>query len=196
MWYERFWLWAKEHLTITVPGVVFVFTAAWVLMLAVQNGAVGAAWVQAFGSIGAILAATYIASNSRRVEEARERKKDAVIGLALLYRVEEAKSTLYTLSLFMAHSYNAHHTIDRHEATEQLDLEIRSLLAVDLFTLPSPHLVNALIETISQLDDARWIAGALDLPAFIERGGNLGPFAEHIDKVETLIKVIREIADA
>jgi len=60
MWYERGWRWAREHLTITVPGVVLIFAATYIMMLAVNAGEVGAAWVQAIGSVAAILAAWMI----------------------------------------------------------------------------------------------------------------------------------------
>lgn len=57
MWYERSWQWAKEHLTITVPGVALIFAATFIVMLAVNAGEVGASWVQAVGSIIGIIGA-------------------------------------------------------------------------------------------------------------------------------------------
>lgn len=60
MWFERAWQWAKEHLMITVPGAVLVFATTYVLMLAVHAGEAGAAWVQAIGSIMALIGAIYL----------------------------------------------------------------------------------------------------------------------------------------
>lgn len=89
MWYERSWQWAKAHLTITVPGVVLVFAATYVLMLAVNAGEVGAAWVQAVGSVVAILFSVYIARrDSRRAN--REKKDRDQVQLEVIARVVEA----------------------------------------------------------------------------------------------------------
>ncbi|MFI8736553.1 hypothetical protein ACIGKM_11630 [Ectopseudomonas toyotomiensis] len=77
MWYERSWQWAKEHLTITVPGVVSIFAATYVVMLAVNAGEVGAAWVQAVGSVVAILAAWIIPHRHELAKE--QRQKNAII---------------------------------------------------------------------------------------------------------------------
>ncbi|WP_395504689.1 hypothetical protein [Ectopseudomonas hydrolytica] len=77
MWYERSWQWAKEHLTVTVPGVVLIFFATYVLMLAVNAGEVGASWVQTFGSLVGLGIAIWLPwqdSKRRHKEElARER---------------------------------------------------------------------------------------------------------------------------
>nr|WP_256834516.1 hypothetical protein [Pseudomonas oleovorans] len=73
MWYERGWIWAKEHLTITVPGVVSIFAATYFVMLAVNAGEVGAAWVQAVGSILALVGAIYLPIiHSKQLEKQRE----------------------------------------------------------------------------------------------------------------------------
>lgn len=76
MWYERGWQWAKEHLTITAPGVVLIFAATYIVMLAVNAGEVGAAWVQAVGSIAAIGVAIWISHRQaqRELHERRERE--------------------------------------------------------------------------------------------------------------------------
>lgn len=74
MRYERGWRWAKEHLTITVPGVVLIFAATYIVMLAVNAGEVGAAWVQAVGSIAAIGVAIWI-SNRQALREMHERRE-------------------------------------------------------------------------------------------------------------------------
>jgi len=57
----------------TVPGAVVLFAAMWVVMLAVKNGVTGAAWVQAVGSIGAILVAIWVSERSHK--KARETEK-------------------------------------------------------------------------------------------------------------------------
>lgn len=77
MWYEHGWRWAKEHLTITVPGVVLIFSATFIVMLAVNAGEVGAAWVQAVGSVVAILAAWIIPHRHELAKE--KRQKNAII---------------------------------------------------------------------------------------------------------------------
>uniref|UniRef100_A4XZH4 Uncharacterized protein n=1 Tax=Ectopseudomonas mendocina (strain ymp) TaxID=399739 RepID=A4XZH4_ECTM1 len=73
MWYDRWWQWAKEHLTITVPGVVVIFAATYLLMLAVNAGQTGAAWVQAAGSILALIVAIAVPARMKRQDDlARE----------------------------------------------------------------------------------------------------------------------------
>ena len=197
MWYEKAWRWAKEELTITVPGVVVAFAATYILMLAVQAGAAGAAWVQAFGSIGAILAATYIANESRRADRERERRREAVICLALLYRVEAAKMMLSALSYELRDSYYTSDEIERSQidgAIEALNAHIHILRAFDQLLLPDPRLVNALFDLIDQLVEATWIADAIDLSHFIELGKVDGPFSENIERIEGHIELIREFA--
>ncbi|WP_417312223.1 hypothetical protein [Ectopseudomonas khazarica] len=73
MWYERGWQWAKEHLTITVPGALLIFAATYMVMLAVDAGEVGAAWVQAVGSVTAILVAVRVSQ-----KETRDRERDRI----------------------------------------------------------------------------------------------------------------------
>ncbi|WP_347505202.1 hypothetical protein [Pseudomonas anguilliseptica] len=82
MWYERAWQWAKEHLTITVPGAVLIFAATYILMLAVNAGEVGAAWVQAVGSVAAIGVAIFISGRQHAHDQmkATEAALDAEIG--------------------------------------------------------------------------------------------------------------------
>ncbi|WP_158704625.1 hypothetical protein [Ectopseudomonas mendocina] len=79
MWYERVWHWMRERLTITVPGVVAIFAGAYILMLAVNAGVVGAAWVQAVGSVAAILAAIWVSQiqHQRQVEHHRRQAIDS-----------------------------------------------------------------------------------------------------------------------
>jgi len=68
MWYERSWRWAKEHLTVTVPGAVLIFAATFIVMLAVNAGEVGAAWVQAVGSVVAILVAVWVSHREVKLQ--------------------------------------------------------------------------------------------------------------------------------
>jgi hypothetical protein len=84
MWYERGWQWAREHLTITVPGVVLIFAATYVLMLAVNAGEAGATWVGAIGSVGAILggfAGLYF--QQRHQQHEQDRRAYALMNKAL-----------------------------------------------------------------------------------------------------------------
>jgi len=71
MYCRNAWRALKEHAAITVPGVVGVFAAVYVLMLAVHAGEVGAAWVQAIGSISAIIAAWLIPLMHERARQKR-----------------------------------------------------------------------------------------------------------------------------
>lgn len=89
MWYTHAWQWAKAHLTVTVPGAVLVFAATWVLMLAIQSGASGAAWVQAVGSVAAIFISVWIAQAADRRTERARRERDRV-QLQIIARVVEA----------------------------------------------------------------------------------------------------------
>ena len=182
----------------TVPGVVLVFAAVYVLMLAIEAEEVGAAWIQAFGSIGAILAATYIAHEDRRVERLRERRKEAVICLALLYQVEEAKAILYTQSILLRYEHQGaltvtKSTVDRSMAS--LRDTIQRLRSIDRTSLPDPILVNVLVDIIRQLEDAAWIAEAEELLTLIESHGPIGPFKDSIEQVEKGIEVIRKFTE-
>lgn len=84
MWYERIWCWAKEHMKVTVPGVVLIFAATWVLMLAVNAGEAGAAWVGAIGSVGAILGGfAGLFFQQRHQQHEQDRKAYALMTKAL-----------------------------------------------------------------------------------------------------------------
>lgn len=55
---ERITGWLKRHST--VPGAVVVFAVTYVLVLAINAGVVGAAWVQAVGSVLALIGAIFL----------------------------------------------------------------------------------------------------------------------------------------
>lgn len=71
MWCDRAWGFVKRHST--VPGFVVVFAATYVLVLAMNAGETGAAWVQAIGSIAAIIAAWVIPYRHELAKETRQR---------------------------------------------------------------------------------------------------------------------------
>ncbi|WP_417797147.1 hypothetical protein [Stutzerimonas nitrititolerans] len=66
----------------TVAGVVGLFALVWIIMLAVQNGAVGAAWVQAIGSVVAIIVAIAVAYHSQQQAQDMRAAADAERDLA------------------------------------------------------------------------------------------------------------------
>ena len=187
---DKVWGFVKRHST--VPGVVIIFAATYILMLAVHAGETGAAWIQAFGSIGAILAAAYIASQDRRETREREVRKETVICLALLIKVQDARNVVWALNLSFMHDYNANRTIaaDRVKSgIAALDVHIQHLRAVDLASLPHPRLVNTLVDVIDTVEDARSIA-ANDLVNYIKHHGQRGPFWRHLNDAERHIEVI------
>lgn len=157
-----------------------------------------AGWIQAFGSIGAILAAAYIASEDRRSERLRDKKKEAVICLALLYQAEEAKAVLWARSITFKHQYDATMEIPKSmidSVVSNLDGQIQAMQAIDLYALPDPRLVNIVVAITAHLDDARYITmEALD--EFIRIHSQHGPFKEHVDDVIQLIEEIRQFTDS
>lgn len=74
MWCKRIWIFVKRHST--VPGAVVVFALAYILMLAVNAGGVGASWVQAVGSILAIGAGFAVVRYQDRARD-RDRLREA-----------------------------------------------------------------------------------------------------------------------
>ncbi|MCE4070144.1 MULTISPECIES: hypothetical protein [Pseudomonas] len=87
MWYQAAWAFMKEHVTVTVPGVVAIFAVTFCLVLAMEAGDSGAAWVQAVGSIAAIAAAIWVASDQGRRQLELQRHQEAqalkkVVGVA------------------------------------------------------------------------------------------------------------------
>jgi hypothetical protein len=68
MWCDQIWGFIKQHST--VPGAVVLFATTYVLALAMDAGAAGAAWVQAVGSVAAICAAIWI-SKWQEVQQRR-----------------------------------------------------------------------------------------------------------------------------
>ncbi|MTZ15077.1 hypothetical protein GNE00_15095 [Pseudomonas sp. JL972] len=77
-------VWLKANAT--VPGVVVLFVAAWMIMLAVQNGEAGAAWVQAIGSVAAILAAWWLANGQAQREREHARREEARLRIERKYQ--------------------------------------------------------------------------------------------------------------
>lgn len=70
---DRAWQFIKRHST--VPGAVVVFAATYILMLAVNAGDAGANWVQAIGSIIAIVAAGYFPIWHSKVERKNHQQR-------------------------------------------------------------------------------------------------------------------------
>lgn len=93
MWCERIWIFVKRHAT--VPGAVVVFALAYILMLAVNAGEVGASWVQAIGSIAAIGAAAYLPL--WHLERA-ERKRQSTLRGILRVLIENTLDKLWLLT--------------------------------------------------------------------------------------------------
>lgn len=60
MGYQKVWEFVRDHVTITVPGVVLVFAGTFCLVLAMESGEAGAAWVQAIGSVLALAGAAWL----------------------------------------------------------------------------------------------------------------------------------------
>lgn len=103
MWCERVFEFLKRHST--VPGAVVVFAITYVVMLAVNAGEVGAAWVQAIGSILALVGAAVLPVFHARVSAKQaERESIQLLStfahhafdmLSLLNRVFEDESKWY-----------------------------------------------------------------------------------------------------
>ncbi len=123
MWYEKLWGWARETVTITVPGVVGVFALTYVLVLAIQAGEAGAAWVQAVGSVVAIAVAIQVARTSQQharglwATEAAER--DYAHAVRLFTVMWEAKMAVEQLRV------QASENINRPEEVEATWGEVR-----------------------------------------------------------------------
>lgn len=83
----------KRH--ITLPGTVLVFAGVWLIMLAVEAGATGAAWVQAIGSILALIAAGLLPVAHQRMNDKRRGEERL---LALSHLVDEALYEIWILS--------------------------------------------------------------------------------------------------
>lgn len=85
MWCDRVMGFIKRYLT--VPGAVLVFAFTYLIMLAVNAGETGAAWVQAVGSVCAILVAIWISERGHQrdrdnAEEEAHAECSRLIGLA------------------------------------------------------------------------------------------------------------------
>lgn len=149
---DKVWGFVKRYLT--VPGVVIIFAAAWVLMLAVDAGATGAAWIQAFGSIGAIIAATYIARSDRKVQQDRDKERIQVMYVALSVKLLEAKLLVERINkeLERGDQFQAVTKARLYQSLqEQVDQKIEELGTFSLSELPSPEIVNALVAAISTM---------------------------------------------
>lgn len=140
----------KSHST--VPGAVAVFAAVWVLMLAVDNGETGAQWVDAIGSVGAILAAAWIASSDRRAARFRDDQRAQVVCIAIERLVNAALLDMDLLNQAMAQypevvtSSSPEFIRDR---VARVELRLQELKGVDLMQLPTPEVVGAVIGIVT-----------------------------------------------
>ncbi|WP_162949692.1 hypothetical protein [Pseudomonas aeruginosa] len=82
------WSFVKRHVAVTVPGVVGVFTITFCLVLAIEAGEVGAAWVQAIGSIIALVGAAWLPIIHSR-KAARDRAVSALENMRVIAEVCE-----------------------------------------------------------------------------------------------------------
>ena len=153
---KKVWGFVKRHST--VSGVLIVFAATYVLMLAVHAGETGAAWIQAFGSIGAILAATYIAHQDRRAVRQQEQKKEVVLCLAISIHVQDARGMLKNLSVKCMHAYNEQRYLIAHEISQiekTLDKCAGELRAIDPLMLQDPNTFNTYISAVRIVEAMR-----------------------------------------
>lgn len=151
MWYERGWRWAKEHLTITVPGVVLIFAATYIVVLAVNAGEVGAAWVQAVGSVAAILAAIWIANRQHLEIKAAKHEQDKIV-IALIL---EIASRVRTGGGGLIHSLSEDHSRRDQSILDwlvYLERERTFLRSIDLVRLPSVRIAKYVLLLISNIE--------------------------------------------
>lgn len=134
MWCERIGKFFRTYTT--VPGVVVVFALTFVLMLAVQSGEAGAAWVQAIGSIAAILAAMWIAN----IQSAAQKKEaDGLRQVAVKALIELSDRACFAVVM-------ASHKADEgelgYEEAQGVRESLKAYSAVDIFKLPFPKLIE------------------------------------------------------
>lgn len=170
MRYEHFWSWAKGHLTITVPGAVLIFAATFILMLAVNAGAVGAAWVQAVGSVAAILVAVWLneRQSAHRICEARQHRRDQahkVLAIAGLVVPRFKTSCLV---------YKGAPQVVLQRVAQAVKEDAALLRQFDLALIPTPAITDLWLELITCVfageDDLAKLAGIIPADG-IERHG-------------------------
>lgn len=187
---DKVWGFVKRHST--VPGVVIIFAATWVFMLAVEAGQQGAAWIQAFGSIAAILAATHIAHEDRRAEARREHKRGQVQYRALLIKMESAHHVLFAANVLLSEEFQDGYESDDMllSAIEGMDESVAEMQSVSLTSLPDPEALDAVVNAITALKGAKVIAES-DLMKIAEVYEHGGPFRQHVESMTNCISVIR-----
>ena len=136
----------------SVQNVVLACSLLFVFWLGIRvyslNSSEVASWVQAFGSIGAIIAAAKIASADRRFALRNIREKDAVVVSAVRERCIAALGAIRSLNYQMRTHYRPITSSSPLEVKRSLhDVEdaIRDLSAIDLIMMPNTNVVECVI---------------------------------------------------
>ncbi|EQM66086.1 hypothetical protein L682_27155 [Aquipseudomonas alcaligenes OT 69] len=135
-----------------------------------------AGWVQAIGSIGAILVAVWIAWEKDRRDDAKEAKKELVILQAIQLIAEGGKD--------VAEKLTAHHVAfdvraGFDQAREVTGIYIDQLNAIHIVSLPDPEMVKAYFYLVGAMRDLEIKLRELELRA----GRGLGDLGERCSRV-------------
>ncbi|MCQ4267358.1 hypothetical protein NAV28_09025 [Pseudomonas stutzeri] len=156
------WLARLREYGFLAAGVVGVFAVATFFVCALQAGQTGAAWVQAVGSLIAILVAIQVARNDRKDAIARETRKEGALFAAIHRKGGAAHFRLDALNSQMAVCIQDLEDVDSLiPYIENVDASRSELDSFDLSRMPSAEAVEALVGIISALQGAKYQASRL-----------------------------------
>jgi len=145
----------SDSMRVASVWVVWTFLAVgavgWALMVVLKAFCLmdqAAPWVQAIGSVLAVVAAIVIFNADRIEGRKRERRKETVVLQAVSYMAADACSALGYLNDGLRKHFRPitdESPQEIRECVELVDQAVRELSSIDLFQMPDPEVVKTLI---------------------------------------------------
>lgn len=188
-----------ESMKLACIWVVWCFLAigalGWTVMVVIEAvGPIDAPdWVQAIGSVAAIVAAIFIANADRRSARSDSRRRELVILCAVHNAAQDAVSAMWFLDEGLRKYYRPiteDSPADIRERIEFIDSAIRSLKGIDLMQMPFPEVVEALIQLKALLEYCRTSAVKGRNPENDIKAANFSPFEFHLKLASEQVHII------
>lgn len=136
--------------------VIFVTPAVWLVTSALHaTGALNSddapAWVQAVGSIGAIIAAMWIAGRQQREQMKVNRRRERVVATVAIEIAERAATGMMLTDTVVANRPSIG-KISIEDCISYMDRELKAISRLDLAALPHHDMVRSVLQLISNIE--------------------------------------------
>lgn len=178
----------------TVPGVVLIFAIGYLIVLDIKTGETISSWVQAIGSVVAILVAAHIAREDRSFQQHQVKKRARVACTLLERKVTLAIYYLERLNeaiLIVSELHTEIAEADLKETIAEIELKLVELRSFNAIELPNAEVVTALLDAILALEAAKFHAEHAEHYVGVIYEKSRGPLSSLVKTIKEAHAVIR-----